>query len=169
MLLLTSQLARKSMQLVYFSTWNTASGRSACACNIGIALQARGCWKWQGSILDPFSKTMDRLPGKWEEDSTNCWTRMEENRTIWQGSKYNPTPTPCYYIRGDSAFGYCTKIFNSDMQTDILTKWVMHAILISCSLWLIIFTIIDTRIVGVALVQARWGGVGIGGPISAIG
>ena len=79
-----------------------------------LALQARGCWKWQGSILDPSSKTMDRLSGKWEEDSTNCWTRMEENGTIWQGIKHNPTPTvqatPCYYIRGDSAFGYCTKI-----------------------------------------------------------
>ena len=100
-LLLTSQLARKSMQLVYFSTWNTASGRRVC--NIDIALQARGCWKWQGSILYPSSKTMDRLSGKWEEDSTNCWTRMEENGTISASGKvactrHNPTPTPCYLL-----------------------------------------------------------------------
>ena len=112
MLLLTSQLARKSMQLVYFSTWNTASGRSVC--NIDIALQARGCWKWQGSILYPSSKTMDRLSVKWEEDSTNCWTRMEENGTIWQGSMYKaqPYPTPCYYIQGR----FCLRILHQEIQ-----------------------------------------------------
>ena len=134
-----------------------------------LQCRARGCWKWQGSILYPSSKTMDRLSGKWEEDSTNIaeqeWRKMAPSGKV-ASTRHNPHPLHHVIIyRGDSAFGYCTKKFSSDLQTDNLTKWVMHAILISCSLWLLIFTIIDTRSVGVGSSSSLmgWGGDGGGG------
>ena len=106
-LLLTSQLARKCMQLVYFSTWNTASGRSVC--NIDIALQARGCWKWQG-LLRRWTDCLEnkrKIPPTAEQE----WRKMAPSGKV-ASTRHNPTPTPCYYIQGR----FCFRILHQEIQ-----------------------------------------------------